>query len=65
MDEHRLVVVLQLLLPTIVGAYGPSAPVREAALAYLRVAVCGLPSVLVLLAGTGAVVLGRRRTRSS
>ena len=34
------------LLPAIVGAYGPSAPVREAALAYLRVAVCGLPSVL-------------------
>ncbi len=50
-----LVVVLQLLLPTIVGAYGPSAPVREAALAYLRVAVCGLPSVLVLLAGTGVL----------
>ena len=50
-----LVVVLQLLLPTIVGAYGPSAPVREAALAYLRVAVCGLPAVLVLLAGTGVL----------
>ena len=47
--------MLQLLLPTIVGAYGPSAPVREAALAYLRVAVCGLPSVLVLLAGTGVL----------
>jgi putative MATE family efflux protein len=50
-----LVIVLQLLLPTIVGAYGPSVPVREAALAYLRVAVCGLPSVLVLLAGTGVL----------
>ena len=50
-----LVVVLQLLLPIIVSAYGPSAPVRDAALAYLRVAVCGLPSVLVLLAGTGVL----------
>jgi putative MATE family efflux protein len=49
------VVALQLLLPTIVGAYGPTSPVREAALAYLRVAVCGLPSVLVLLAGTGVL----------
>ena len=50
-----LVAVLQLLLPLVVGAYGPSAPVRAAALAYLRVAVCGLPAVLVLLAGTGVL----------
>lgn len=50
-----LVAVLQLALPTIVGAYGPTAPVRDAALAYLRVAVCGLPSVLLLLAGTGVL----------
>ncbi len=50
-----LVLVLQLALPAIVSAYGPSAPVREAALAYLRVAVWGLPSVLLLLAGTGVL----------
>ena len=50
-----LVVALQLALPTIVSAYGPTEPVREAALAYLRVAVCGLPSVLLLLAGTGVL----------
>ena len=50
-----LVVVLQILLPTIVTAYGPPVPVRDAALAYLRIAVCGLPSVLVLLAGTGVL----------
>ncbi|HEU5483869.1 MAG TPA: MATE family efflux transporter [Microlunatus sp.] len=50
-----LVVVLQLALPAIVGAYGPSAAVRDAALSYLRVAVCGLPSVLLLLAGTGVL----------
>lgn len=50
-----LVVVLQLALPTIVAAYGPADAVREAALAYLRIAVCGLPSVLLLLAGTGVL----------
>lgn len=50
-----LVVVLQVLLPAIVSAYGPPVLVREAALTYLRVAVCGLPSVLVLLAGTGVL----------
>lgn len=50
-----LLAVLQLLLPTIVTAYGPSAAVRDAALAYLRIAVCGLPAVLVLLAGTGVL----------
>ena len=50
-----LFVVLQVLLPVVVGAYGPPPAVREAALAYLRVAVCGLPSVLVLLAGTGVL----------
>jgi putative MATE family efflux protein len=50
-----LIVVLQLLLPTIVAAYDPPPAVRDAALAYLRFAVCGLPSVLVLLAGTGVL----------
>ncbi|MDN5770793.1 MAG: MATE family efflux transporter [Microlunatus sp.] len=50
-----LVIALQILLPTIVAAYGPSAPVSAAALAYLRIAVCGIPSVLVLLAGTGVL----------
>lgn len=50
-----LLVVLQVLLPTIVDAYGPSPAVRGYALEYLRIAVCGLPSVLVLLAGTGVL----------
>lgn len=50
-----IVIVLQLLLPTIVTAYGPPPAVRDAALSYLRIAVCGLPSILVLLAGTGVL----------
>ncbi len=50
-----LLAVLQLLLPGVVGAYGPPPEVREAATAYLRIAVCGLPSILVLLAGTGVL----------
>lgn len=50
-----LLIVLQVLLPTVVSAYGPPPDVREAALAYLRVAICGLPSILVLLAGTGVL----------
>lgn len=58
-----LAAVLQLLLPTIVAAYGPSAPVREAAIDYLRVAICGLPAILVLLAGTG-VLRGLQDTRT-
>lgn len=58
-----LVAVLQVLLPTIVAAYGPPDAVRDPALTYLRVAVCGLPSVLVLLAGTG-VLRGLQDTRT-
>ena len=50
-----LLVVLQLLLPSVVGAYGPPPAVREAATVYLRIALCGLPSILVLLAGTGVL----------
>ena len=50
-----ILIVLQLLLPTIVAAYGPPAAVRDAALTYLRIAICGLPSILVLLAGTGVL----------
>ena len=38
-----------------VGAYGASPAVTEAALAYLRIAALGLPSILILLAGTGVL----------
>ncbi len=58
-----LLAVLQLLLPTIVSGYGPPPQVRDAALDYLRIAVCGLPAVLVLLAGTG-VLRGLQDTRT-
>lgn len=50
-----ILIVLQILLPVIVTAYGPPPAVRDAALTYLRIAVCGLPSILVLLAGTGVL----------
>ena len=58
-----LLVALQLLLPTVVGAYGPPDAVREAATDYLRIALCGLPSILLLLAGTG-VLRGLQDTRT-
>ncbi len=55
--------LLELLLPTIVTAYGPDPEVAAAALAYLRIAVLGLPSILVVLAGTG-VLRGLQDTRT-
>ena len=45
--------LLELLLLPVVGAYGASPTVTQAALAYLRIAALGLPSILILLAGTG------------
>ena len=58
-----LCVALQLLLPTVIGWYGVGPEVAEAATAYLRVAACGLPSILLLLASTG-VLRGLQDTRT-
>ncbi len=54
---------LQLLVPTITGAYGATPGVSAAAASYLRVAAFGLPSILLLLAGTG-VLRGLQDTRT-
>ena len=58
-----LLVLLQLVLPTVIDVYQPPPPVREAASAYLQIALCGLPSLLLLLAGTG-VLRGLQDTRT-
>ncbi|MGI8458318.1 MAG: MATE family efflux transporter [Propionibacteriaceae bacterium] len=58
-----LAVVLQVLLPTVVGWYDTGPDVAAAATAYLRIAACGLPSVLLLLASTG-VLRGLQDTRT-
>lgn len=50
-----LAVALELTLPFVVGLYGTEPEVAALALTYLRVAALGLPSVLVLLAGTGVL----------
>jgi putative MATE family efflux protein len=50
-----LAVALELTLPLVVGLYGTEPDVAALALRYLRVAAIGLPSVLVLLAGTGVL----------
>ena len=58
-----LAVALELLLPTVVGAYGASPAVSAAATSYLRIAALGIPSILLLLAGTG-VLRGLQDTRT-
>ncbi len=58
-----LAAVLELLLPLIVGAYGASPAVTTAATRYLRIAALGLPSILILLAGTG-VLRGLQDTKT-
>jgi putative MATE family efflux protein len=58
-----LCVALQLLIPTVTGAYGATAAVAAHATTYLRIAALGLPSVLLLLAGTG-VLRGLQDTRT-
>jgi len=58
-----LAVALELALPVVVGAYGATPGVTAAASTYLRVAALGLPSVLLLLAGTG-VLRGLQDTRT-
>jgi putative MATE family efflux protein len=58
-----LCVALQLLVAPVTAAYGASAEVTAAAASYLRVAAFGLPSILLLLAGTG-VLRGLQDTRT-
>ncbi|SDS62229.1 MATE family efflux transporter [Microlunatus soli] len=58
-----LCLLLQLLLPTVIGWYGAGPAVATAAEHYLRVAACGLPSVLLLLASTG-VLRGLQDTKT-
>ncbi|MBO0811734.1 MAG: MATE family efflux transporter [Microlunatus sp.] len=55
--------VLQVVLPSVIGWYGAAPAVSAAALSYLRVAACGLPSVLLILAATG-VLRGLQDTRT-
>jgi len=50
-----LAVALELALPFVVGLYGVDPAIEALALRYLRIAALGLPSVLVLLAGTGVL----------
>jgi MATE family, multidrug efflux pump len=47
----------------IVSAFGPTAAVHDFAITYLRIAVLGIPSLLLLLASTG-VVRGLQDTRT-
>lgn len=55
--------IMQLLLPTVVGWYHSSAAVSHAAETYLRLALCGLPSLLLIMASTG-VLRGLQDTRT-
>ena len=50
-----LAIALELALPWVVGLYGVEPEVAALATTYLRVAALGLPSVLLLLAGTGVL----------
>src|SRR5919107_3425421 len=58
-----LCVALELLVGPLTAAYGASPEVTGAAATYLRVAAFGLPSILLLLAGTG-VLRGLQDTRT-
>ncbi|RKS79331.1 putative MATE family efflux protein [Actinomadura pelletieri DSM 43383] len=58
-----LIVVGWPLVPTIVDAFGASATVAPYAETYLRVSLFGIPSMLVVLAGTG-VLRGLQDTRT-
>ncbi|MFL6026546.1 MAG: MATE family efflux transporter [Friedmanniella sp.] len=58
-----LCLALQLLVGPVTAAYGASPEVTGAAATYLRVAAFGLPSILLLLAGTG-VLRGLQDTRT-
>lgn len=56
-------VVMQLMLPMVIGWYHPGAGVAQAAETYLRIALCGLPSLLLIMASTG-VLRGLQDTRT-
>ena len=58
-----LAVALEVALPVVIGAYGVSDDVGAAATSYLRVAALSIPSILLLLAGTG-VLRGLQDTRT-
>lgn len=58
-----LCVLLQILMPTVIGWYGVSEEVGTAARTYLRIAACGLPSVLLIMASTG-VLRGLQDTKT-
>jgi putative MATE family efflux protein len=55
--------LLQVFLPYVISWYGAGPEVTDAAIEYLRVAACGLPSVLLMLAATG-VLRGLQDTRT-
>jgi len=58
-----LAALLQLVLPAVLAIYRADPAVTAAATSYLRVAVLGLPSVLLVLASTG-VLRGLHDTRT-
>ncbi|MFD2078016.1 putative efflux protein, MATE family [Actinopolymorpha cephalotaxi] len=58
-----LALVGTLAAPAVVGAFGPSPQVHEFAVTYLRVAVLGMPALLLTFAGTG-VLRGLQDTRT-
>ncbi|WP_375430860.1 MATE family efflux transporter [uncultured Friedmanniella sp.] len=58
-----LCLALQAAIPAVTGAYDVTPAVAVAATTYLRIAAFGLPSVLLLLAGTG-VLRGLQDTRT-
>jgi len=58
-----LAVALEVALPAVIGAYDVAPDIAEHATSYLRIAALGLPSVLLLLAGTG-VLRGLQDTRT-
>lgn len=56
-------IALQAAIPAVTAAYGAGPQATAAATTYLRVAAFGLPSILLLLAGTG-VLRGLQDTRT-
>ncbi|MGW0230099.1 MATE family efflux transporter [Actinopolymorpha singaporensis] len=58
-----LALVGTLAAPAVVSAFGPSSQVHEFAVSYLRVAVLGMPALLLTFAGTG-VLRGLQDTRT-
>ena len=50
-----LAAVLQFAAPTVIGWYGAPVAINDMATGYLRIAACGLPAMLVMLASTGVL----------